>query len=273
MARTVVDGIKTNIKLKTRYPILKFDMLQMYCGRPYVIDLPSADGKVVVYVPTMGRLIDIGEGRFYATLNLFTTNTTQYRLALSKANPPIDWNEISDFELFMSLYKQADPEVVKMLFGDLEITKFEPFIKNQTEKILYHEQAKVEINEEVYQHIAQYLRCVFHVHVEEKITKDPILKQMYLQKDAVALERANLKKEKGSEEQSSIQPLLSFCVNHPGFKHSLKDIDEMSVCEFYDSVTRLQAYENTRALIQGSYSGMVDTSKIDKESFNFTRKL
>ena len=270
MATTVVDGFKTTIKLKTRYPELSFDKLRMYFGEPYVIDVKSVDGTVTVLIPKMQQLLDIGEERFYSTLNIFTTNTTQYRLVLSKANPPLDWNEISDFELFISLYREADDEVVACLFDNLDLKGFGVYMKNKTEKILYNKATKTEINEEVYQHIAQYLRLVFHLHVEEKITRDPILKKMYLQKDEFAFNRAKKSKDKGSE---SIQPLVSFCVNHPGFKYKLNELKEVNICEFYDSASRLQVYENTRALLGGSYSGMIDTSKIDKESFNFMRKI
>lgn len=273
MATTVIDGFKKDIKRKTRYPLLHFDMLRMYFGKPYEIDLPSADGVITIYVPSIKDIIDIGEERFYNTVNVFTTNTTQYRLPLSKAEPPIDWNEISDFDLFRSLYKQADPEVVKCLFGDLRLNEFEVFIKEKKSVILYHEAAKIEINEEVYQHIAQYLRLVFHIQVEEKLTKDPVLKQMFLAKDQTALEIAKKKKDKGKDEQGSIQPLVSACVNHPGFKYKLHELEEVNICEFYDSVARLRIYESTRALMQGSYSGMVDTSKIDVENFNFMRKI
>lgn len=277
MARTVIDGFKKDLKLKTRYPELKFDKLRMYFGKPYVINLPSADGKVTVLVPKISQLLDLGEERFYNTLNIFTTNTTQYRLVLHRAEPPIDWCEISDFELFISLYKQADMEVVNCLFDNLPLNEFELYAKQQPNGersvTMYHMPTKTEINEEVYQHIAQYLRQVFMIHVEEKITKDPILKAMYYQKDEVAFERAKQKKEKGEDEQSSIQPLVSSCINHPGFKYKLHELEEVNICEFYDSVGRLRIYENTRALLQGSYSGMMDTSKIDMESFNFMRKI
>ena len=272
MARTVVDGFKTNLKLKTRYPVLKFDMLRMYFGKPYVIDLDTADGQVIVRVPTLGEIINIGEERFYNTLNIFTTNTTQYRLALSQADQPVDWNEISDFDLFTSLYANADEEVVNCLFDGLKLKDFGVYQKDEPrEKILYNRETKTEINEAVYQHIAQYLRLVFRLHVEEKITKDPILKKMYLQKDEIAFRRA-LKK-KADEESNSIQPLVSACVNHPGFKYKLNELEQVNICEFYDSVSRLQVYENATALLKGSYSGMIDTSKIDKESFNFMRKI
>lgn len=270
MAKTVVDGFKTNLKLKTRYPMLKFDSLRMYFGKPYVIDLEGVDGQITVRVPTLGEIINIGEDRFYGTLNVFTTNTTQNRLMLSKANPPIDWNELSDFDLFTSLYVSADDEVVDCLFDGLDLKGFGVYLKDQNEKILYNKKTKTEINEAVYQHIAQYLRLVFRLHVEEKITRDPILKQMYLQKDEFALQHASKKK---TEESNSIQPLISACVNHPGFKYKLNELEQVNICEFYDSVSRLQVYENTTALLRGSYLGMIDTSKIDKESFNFMRKI
>jgi len=273
MAKKVIDGFKKDVRLKTRYPQLKFDMLRMYFGKPYVIDLPSADGSVTVLIPKLNDILEIGEGRFNATLGLFTTNTTQYRLVLHKADPPVDWNEISDFELFMGLYQQADPEVVSRLFDGLCLNKFEVYVKDGKTRVLYNEETKTEINEEVYQHIAQFLRRVFNIHVEEKITKDPVLKMMYYQKDEIALERAKKKREKGMDEQSSIQPLVSACVNHPGFKYKLSELEQVNICEFYDSVSRLNVYENTVALIRGSYSGMMDTSKIKAESFNFMRKL
>jgi len=39
-------------------------------------------------------------------LYIFIGNPTTYRLALWKAN--IDWNKISDYELFLMLYKTID---------------------------------------------------------------------------------------------------------------------------------------------------------------------
>ena len=275
MASKVIDGFKTTIKLKTRYPVLKFDTLKMYFGEPYVIDLPSADGKVTVKVPSIEDVaIKIGEEKFFATLNVLTTNTTQYRLILSKADPPIDWNEISDFELFTKLYSQLDPEVIECLF-DIDFRKFGIFNKNvegkDPELIMYDKEDEIEINEEVYQHFAQYLRLMFSIKIEEKITRDPILKAMYLQKDEFALKR--VEKKKGEETSSMLLALISACVNHPGFKYRLSELKQVNICEFYDSVSRLRIYENTVALLRGSYSGMVDTSKINKDEFDFMRRI
>ena len=78
---------------------------------------------------------------------------------------------------------------------------------------------------------------------------------------------------KPSENDSSLLPLISSLINHPGFKYNLEELKQVGICQFYDAIQRLQIYEGTRALLQGSYSGFCDTSKINKEQFNFMRNI
>lgn len=273
MSKEVIDGKRINVRLKTRYPQLEFDRLQMYFGEPYVIDLESAQGKVTIDIPTVGDIVHLGEKKFYSTLGIFITNTTAYRLMLDEIG--LDWNTLSDFELFCMLYTQLDDDAVKLMFDNLDFKKFILYKKQLPEQdeviVLWNQEDNIEINEEVYQHIAQYLRAVFNMHPEEKITDDPVLKEMYLHKDRRALEIA--KKQKKDDNGTSMLALISACVNHPGFKYRPMELRHVNVCEFYDSVQRLQIYENTTALLKGSYSGMIDSSKIDKEQFNFMREL
>jgi hypothetical protein len=68
-------------------------------------------------------------------------------------------------------------------------------------------------------------------------------------------------------------PLISACINHPGFKYKLKELKEVGIVEFMDSVQRLQVYESTKSLMSGMYSGFADMSKVDKKLFNFMRDL
>ena len=266
-----VDGQKIEIKLKTRYPQIEFDKLQIYCGIPHVVDVESASGKIEIVLPTVGDIVRFGQKKFDETLNIFTTNTTSYRLLLWKQG--IDWNELSDFELFCMLYKQIDDDVASMLFKDVRFSDFIIYGKkiNDTESIvLYNPETEIEINEEVYQNIAQYLRTAFNISPEEKITRDENLKALYIRKDESALRQAELDHK---QKDSSLQPLISACVNHPGFKYNLKEVMDISICEFYDSVKRLQVYENSTALMKGMYSGMVDGSKVNPDSYNFMKAL
>ena len=259
-----------------RNPKIEFDMLQMYCGEPYVIDLPDVIGTVTVYSPTVGDIISTGEKTFYETLNLFICNTTQYRLPLWDMG--VDWTEKSDFWLFIQLYHNINQNVSKLLFGDLDFSKFQPLIKRKSEDdedgeiIMWDDEDQIEINMDVYNHFSQYLQNVFSIFPEEKITKDNTLKQWYINKDRRAINNAKELEEQGKKHSYSIQALISSCINHPGFKYKLKDLKDVGVCEFYDSVRRLQIYEQSTALMKGMYSGFIDGSKIDPKNYNFMRE-
>ena len=281
-----------------RNPKVEFDHLQLYFGEPYVIDLESALGSITVYSPTIGDIVHIGEKKFYQTLQIFICNTTQYRLLLWELN--IDWNEFSDFQLFCMLYKQIDPDVSKLIFGDLDFQKFEPMIKripkvvqeeqqeedtSESEEIeeepeyieeliLWDNEDEIEINADVHNHFSQYLREVFGTNPEEKITSDPTLKQWYITKDRRAADRVKELEAKGKEKsETSIQSIISSLVNHPGFKYKLSELREVGVAEFYDSVKRLQVYEQTTALLKGMYSGFIDSKNIKPQDYNFMRDI
>lgn len=247
----------------------------MSFGEPYVIDVPSANGIVTCIQPSIGDIVRIGETRFFATLSIFITNTTSYRLPLWEQG--IDWNELTDYQLFTMLYQGIDDEVASYMFKDLDFKKFKPYTKSigdEQQLTLYDEESNVEINEEVYGHISQYFRNVFSNKPEEKLTDDNILKQWYIDKDRRQKKIDEEKEANGkSKSSSSLQPIISACVNHPGFKYNWKQLRDVTVYQFYDSVQRLQVYEQTTALMKGMYSGFVDTSKMKSDAYNFMKEI
>lgn len=273
MATTKLNGDKTPRKQKSRNPKIEFDKLQMYFGEPYVINLENTEGIITIYQPTIGDIVKFGEKKFYSTLNIFITNTTSYRLMLWECG--YDWNEISDFELFIMLYSSIDSCASKLMFGDLDWNNFKPYqknINNKSEVVLYSKVDDIEINEEVYFHISQYLRNVFNSFPEEKITTDKIMKKWFINKDKRQLENEKEKeKMKISSNDSSMLSVISACINHPGFKYNLEQLKDIGICQFYDSVKRLQLYESTTALMKGMYSGFV--SGIKPDDCNFMKEL
>lgn len=86
-------------------------------------------------------------------------------------------------------------------------------------------------------------------------------------------DRQKIELRKNEPYKSTLLPLISSCVNHPGFKYKKSELREVGIVEFMDSVQRLQVYESSTALLKGAYSGFVDTSKINKDDFNFMREI
>ena len=259
-----------------RYKVLEFDRLQMYFGKPYTIDLQDTEGSITIKIPTLKDLIEIGEKKFFSTLNIFTTNTTQYRLMLNTVGK--DWNETSDFELWLMLIGTAQKEVIDLFFDGIDFSNFQMYEKTlgeTTQIVLYDKENKIEINEEVYQYIHQYFQVAFNMKPEEEFTKDPMLKKWWIKKDQREAERTKEKEEKGENKSSSIQALISACVNHPGFKYKLNELEEINLCQFYDSVKRLQIYESTNSIMHGMYAtlGLGGCKNLKPDDYNFMKEI
>jgi len=255
----------------SRNPNIEFDKLQMYFREPYTIDLEDTKGSITIYQPSIRDLIRIGEIRFFTSLHFLTTNTTQNRLMLWELGK--DWNEMSDFELFCLFYKEVDPECSEIFFKDINLADFGIYQKYNEEIVLYDDKKDVEINENVYFHISQYLRTMFNLHPEEQITKDNILKKWFIDKDKRHINNMKSKESKADKTESSMVSLVSAYVNHPGTKYKTSELKDIGVYEFYDAIQRLQIYESSTALMKGMYSGMISAKNIDSESYNFMRNI
>ena len=60
-------------------------------------------------------------------------------------------------------------------------------------------------------------------------------------------------------------------MRYPGFKYKKNELKECGLYEFMDAVQGAQIYVSATSLLSGMYSGMIDTSKINKKEFNWMR--
>ena len=266
---------------------MKVDQLKLYFGDPY----PITD-KITIYQPSIQDILEYGEDVFYSTLFVFIGNTTMRKLFLWENG--IDWNKMSDYELFCNLVRLIPVESSRMFFGDdIDFTKFdlyelnieyeeEPvdpnkkltvieknkrgFRKFEKTHTFYDEENDIEINAGTYHMIADVMREMTKIYPKSEYTVGKTSKELLIIEEQEKLKRAE--KEEG---KSSLMPLISFCTNHPGFKYKKNELREVQIYEFMDCVRRLNIWESTHALLGGAYSGFCDTSKIPKSQFDFTR--
>ena len=251
----------------TDLPKFDFDKLKMYFGEPYTINCKR--GQIVINQPTIDNILTFGEKEFYSMLYVFVSNPTSYRVQLWEAG--IDWNKITDYELFCSLVKWLNINATSILFGNIDFSLFKLYSyqdNDSTVLTLYNQEQNIEIDENSYKHIAEYLRSMFNIYPKVEKAKGKSTKEWIIEE-----ERMNLEKAKKESSKSTLLPLISSCVNHPGFKYKLNELREVGIVQFMDSVQRLQIYESTIALNSGMYSGMCDLSKVDKKLFNFMRDI
>lgn len=260
--------------------------LQLFYGDDFKVN-----DFITIHQPTIGDILEYdkqySESSFWTMLNVFTANPTSYRLFLWK-DMNIDWTFLNDYQLFMILYRTLSIEQTRLIFGDLDFSKFEIYtlpeenwtnidekgitdiIKVLRNSTLYNPENDFELDEDSYNVIVYYLRSTFNMFPKIEKAKDRTTKEWMIEEEEMKL---NARKNEDKSSTSYLLPLISGCLNHPGFKYNKQELKQVGYYEFMDSVQRLQIIESTSALLHGSYSGFADVSKVDKEQFNFMREI
>ena len=284
----VLDGLQQAVieeeqkKQASKKKEYSFDKLALLFMEDYEVK------GIKISQPTINDILHVGESNFYQALSPFLYNSTSIRVMLWEAG--IDWCNVKDIEVFdiLNNIQKQNKEILRqvigdevdkrenplnILFKDIDITAFNLYKEKAKEEdseeklCLYSPVYDIKLYEEDYMEIAEYIREMLNIHPKVEKAKGKTAKRWMIDEDKMnALHR-------DEKNTSTLLPLVSACVNHPGFKYKLQELREVGIYQFMDAVQRLQIYESSRALLQGSYSGFCDTSKVPQDNFNFMRDI
>ena len=269
----MLDGIQAAVladaqKKKENTQEYKFDPLKMYFREDYFVK------GIRIVQPTINDILNMGESKFYSGLSPFLYNSTSIRVMLWDLPQRIDWCNVKDIEVFGILKNMTntDNSAIRLLFPDyriehMQLMQLNEKNSNECQLFLYDEENDFVLNESEYMEIAEYIRTLLNIHPKIEKAKGKTTKQWMIDEDKMNMAQRDEKN------TSTLLPLISACINHPGFKYKLQELRDVGIYEFMDSVQRLQIYESTIALLGGSYSGFADMSKVPKEQFNFMRDI
>ena len=236
-----------------------YDELKMYFGEPYKIN-----DKLIIYQPTIGQIVEFGEREYYTMVHMLTCIPSDMKSQLEDMK--INYMDISDFELFIMLTRGLKKEQTQLLLGDIDLASFETGInKENNELILFSEQQDIIIDRLIYEKMVRYMRKMHGIVPKIEKAANETTRQILIQ-----LDREKNKKAK-EENKSQLKELISAMMRYPAFKYKKNELKECGLYEFMDTVQGAQIYISSTALIQGMYSGMIDTSKINQKEFNWLR--
>lgn len=167
------------------------------------------------------------------------------------------------------LVKGLKHDDTKLLLGDLDFSKFELCVNTQNGlKVLYDRYNDIRIDELIYYKIAAYFRKLHNIHPKVEKAKNKTTKKLLIELDRQRLE----KKAKEKQSTSVLKPLVSAMMRYPGFKYKSYELKQCTLYEFMDTVMGANIYVSSTSLLKGMYSGMVDSSKIDKKQLDWMRE-
>lgn len=239
---------------------LEADSLFLYFGDDYVVN-----EQISCHQPTIGEIVDYGEGQYFSMVHSLTAIPSDMKSQLWDLK--IDWNQIEDFELFMMLSQTLTPEQTGIIFGDLDFSKMRPYPHPQNgEPILADKESGIIVDKLVYMRIMSFLRKLHNITPKPEKAKGKRAKEAMIEED-----RRNREFNKDKPFRSYLLPLISAVKVKQGYTRDY--IKNMGLYEFFDDVARIQVIDSANHLLNGAYSGMADLSKVDKKEFNWMREL
>ena len=240
--------------------ILEVDELSLYFGDPYVVN-----DDITIAIPKIGEVVKYGERQYYSMIQTITAIPSDMKSQLWDMG--IDWTQIEDFQLFMMLAPTLPKDKTYILFGDLDLQAMRPTENKQNDTVvLYNPDTGDVIDELAYGKIQSYL-CAAH-NITKKVEKAA---NEFTKKFMIDEDRQKLQYNAKQPYKSFLRPLISAVKCRQVY--TLDYVRNMGLFEFFDDLSRLQIIVNADALLQGSYSGMVDTSKIPKKNFDWCREI
>lgn len=242
------------------------DELKIYRGEDLVVS-----DHIVIHQPTLSEICDYGERNYYSMIYQLTSTPQSMKSQLWDIG--IDYTEITPYQLFYNfLYKIYPQEKTSIIFGNLDLTKFQVMQRKDDESIVlcqYIDNDLVIIDEFTYNMIADYLRAVHNIEKDERMPANESTKMILIEDDRDAIEI-----NKRKEYHSQLKNLISTMINCEGFKYNHTQVWDMKINAFMDSVKRICKIKNANLLLQSGYSGFgINLKDIDKKQLNWLGEL
>lgn len=177
------------------------------------------------------------------------------------------------------LSQNLTEEQTALFFEGINFTEFVP-IEAESEDgenkmlLINKNNPEIQIDEALYTKMIEYLRVILGIHPKVEKTKSKATKEAIIYEEQMAVKNEQRKHKNDKWDTSLLFPLISACLNHPGFKYKKNELREVGIFEFMDCVKRLQIYENTTSFMTGMYMGMMDTKKLDlNKELNWARDI
>ena len=239
--------------------LLQVDTLQIYFGEPYVIN-----EHITIYQPTIGQIVKYGEQKYFSMIHTLTAIPSDLKSQLFDMG--LDYEQISDFDLFVMLALTLTPDSTGIILGDINLSKLRPFMNTKIGQIvLADKETGLVIDSLIYERIVDYLRKVHGLKKKVEHAANAMTKKILIEED-----RRQIEINRNKPYQSFLLPLISSVKVRQGYTKDY--VRNMGLFEFMDDVSRLQIIHNADALLQGCYCGNIDMKKIKKSELNWMKE-
>ena len=226
--------------------------------------------EITLHIPTLEEILEFGEEKYFSNLSVFIAQPFTYMGVLDDMG--IDYEKISEFDLFLRLAPSVDYEIIPFLFGDtLPLIDYSVAMNNETKEHVLVDPNNLERTFTAIdlRLVADAIRAVHFYKKETHKAGNAAAKEFMI-------ERAKRKAKRAAKKpyEPYLEPLIISMVNSPEFPYSYSTNKELTIYQFMCSVLQIPRRIHYDNLMHGVYVGMIKASELDKDELNWmTPKL
>lgn len=234
-------------------------------NRPLLIaDKWWINDKIAVRVPTVGEVLEHGEDKYFNAV--YRLYATPYEcMGMLDANG-IDFENVSEFELFWFAFLSLSDDDAAMLFPGIDPKAFVPQKNPDNDEVVFvSPDGTIRIDRAIAEDIAAVLR---RINCVEKCTKkvgNSAVKKYLLEKA-----RRKLKSLQDKPFEPILEDMVLKVVNTAEFAaNDFETALKMNIYAFNASVRQVNKFLDWSNTMHGVYSGCVDAKKLNMNKIHW----
>lgn len=217
---------------------------------------------VQVVIPTVGEIID-DEDAYYGLVSLLTAMPIDMMVPLSDAG--VDFTKINDYELFLMLFSGIQTQDTHLVFGDLDLSKFELATNSNNDTVvLWNQETNVVIDRAIHGQIANTLRKIHHLEKNLRKPGNDEAKEYMIQRA-----RDKQRRNRNRKTESQLESLIVAMVNSEQYKYDFEGTRELSIYQFNESVRQIINKVDYQNRMIGVYTGNIDSKHLSQDDLNW----
>lgn len=221
--------------------------------------------KLSIQIPTVGQVLD-NEDAYYSLVTALTAMPIDFMVQLDDIG--IDFTTLSAYDLFLLLFPSLQKDDASLIFGDLDLSKFEFAKDERTNSLcLLDKENDIKIDRGVHAEIAAVLRKINHLEKNRRKPGNGEAKKYMIERARIKQKRA-MQKRKGFR-VSQLEELIVALVNAKEFKYNFETVRDLTIFQFNSSLHQILRRISYDYTMLGCYVGTLKAKELDQSEFNW----
>lgn len=222
----------------------------------------SINEAIQIEIPTVGEILE-QEQSYYGMISMLTA--TPYDMMVQLDDIGLDFTDLNDYELFLLVWGTLKAQDTSLIFGALDLSKFETAINSQNNTVVLRDaESGTVIDRAIHGQICQAVRAIHHLERNNRKPGNDAAKEFLLQRA-----RRKLQRDHKCTERSQLEELIVALVNTEQFHYGFEGVKDLSIYQFNESVQQVIKKIDFDNKMRGVYAGTISAKDLNPDDLNW----